>query len=229
MANLQGLNGLTVGVQRPGETEARTGFGNDPNLFFAHVFPGLAVFALMFIAQSLAMRLLRDRLKGLQRRIVITPVSPMAVVFGGVLYMVVSLLALLVFLAAVGAVVFRIQLRDPVSLAAIGLGFAVFAAGLHLLSRSLANSDRSAGFVGSVVVLVLSLLGGTFVPAEQYPPFLRGVAALVPNGAAQQGFIDVLVHKTPLVELGGRLGVTWAWGLMTIGLAVFFERRRLRV
>jgi ABC-2 type transport system permease protein len=229
MANLQGLNGMTVGVQRPGESEARTGFGNDPKLFFAYVFPGLVVFALMFIAQSLSIRLLRDRLKGLQRRIVITPVAPIAVVLGGVLYMVAALLALLVFLAAVGAVVFRIQLRDPVSLVAIGLGFAVFAAALHLLSGSLAKSDRSAGFVGSVVVLVLSLLGGTFVPAEQYPPFLRGLAVLVPNGAAQQGFIDVLVHKTPLVALGGRLGVTWAWGLVTMGLAVFFERRRLRV
>ena len=102
-------------------------------------------------------------------------------------------------------------------------------AGLHLLSSSLARSDRSASFVGSVVVLVLSLLGGTFVPAETYPPFLRTVAALVPNGAAQQGFIDVLVHKTPLAGLGGRLAVTWAWGLVTMGLAVFFERRRLRV
>jgi ABC-2 type transport system permease protein len=120
-------------------------------------------------------------------------------------------------------------LRDPVSLVAIGLGFAVFAAALHLLSGSLAKSDRSAGFVGSVVVLVLSLLGGTFVPAEQYPPFLRALAVLVPNGAAQQGFIDVLVHKTPLIALGGRLGVTWAWGIVTMGLAVFFERRRLRV
>jgi len=193
------------------------------------VFPGLVVFALMFIAQSLAIRLLRDRMKGLQRRIVITPVSATAVVMGGVTYLVAGLLALLVFLALIGALVFRIQLRDPVSLLAIGLGFAVFAAGLHLLSGSLARSDRGAGFVGSVVVLVLSLLGGTFVPSETYPPFLRAVATLVPNGAAQQGFIDVLVHKIPLAELGGRLGVTWAWGLATMALAVFFERRRLRV
>ena len=229
LGGLDALNRLTVDVQRPGETEARTGFGNDPKTFFAYVFPGLVVFALMFIAQSLAIRLLRDRMKGLQRRIVITPVSPTAVVMGGVTYLVAGLLALLVFLALIGALVFRIQLRDPVSLLAIGLGFAVFAAGLHLLSGSLARSDRGAGFVGSVVVLVLSLLGGTFVPSETYPPFLRAVATMVPNGAAQQGFIDVLVHKIPLAELGGRLGVTWAWGLATMALAVFFERRRLRV
>ena len=229
LGGFQALGDLKVNVQRPGEAEARTGFGNDPKMFFAYVFPGLVVFALMFIAQSLAMRLLRDRMNGLQRRIVMAPVSPMSVVMGGVVYLVTGLLALLVALAVIGAIIFRIQLRDPVSLVAIGLGVAVFAAGLHLLSGSLARSDRSAGFVGSVVVLVLSLVGGTFVPAETYPPFMRAVAALVPNGAAQQGFIDVLVHRVPLADLGGRLGVTWAWGLVTMALAVYFERRRLRV
>ena len=228
MSSLQGLQNMTVGVVRPGEKEANNGFGNDPKMFFAYVFPGLVVFAMMFIAQSLAMRLLRDRMKGLQRRIAITPVSGGAVVLSGVIFMVVAMLALLMVLAALGAVVFRLQLRDPIALLSIGLGFAIFASGLHLLSISLAKSDRSASFVGGVVVLLLSLIGGSFVPAEQFPPFLRGVAMIVPNGAAQQGFIDVLVHKLPIAQLGGRLAVTWAWGLATIGLAMVIERRRLR-
>jgi len=229
MSNLQGLQNMKVGVIRPGEAAAKAGFGNDPKMFFAYVFPGLVVFALMFIAQSLAMRLLRDRMKGLQRRIAITPASGWAVVLGGVIFMVVAMLALLLVLAALGVVVFRLQLRDPIALGTIGIGFALFASGLHLLSNSLAKSDRGASFVGGVVVLLLSLLGGSFVPAEQFPPFLRGVAMLVPNGAAQQGFIDVLVHKLPLGQLGGRLGVTWAWGLAAVGLAMVLERRKLRL
>jgi ABC-2 type transport system permease protein len=228
LSSLDGLSGLTVGVKRPGASAVKTGFGNDPGQFFAYVFPGLVVFGLLFIAQALAMRLMRDRLRGLQRRLVIAPVGPNAVVLGGVVYTVIALFALLIVLGIIGAVVFRIRLRDPASLVAIGAGFAIFASGLHLLSMALAKSDRGAGFVGSVIVLVLSLVGGTFVPAEQYPPFLRSLAMLVPNGAAQQGFIDVLVHKAPLAALGGRLAVVWAWGLATMGLAVFFEQRRLR-
>jgi len=228
LSSLQGLSGLTVGVQRPGASAVKTGFGNDPGQFFAYVFPGLVVFGLLFIAQALAMRLMRDRLRGLQRRLVVTPVGPGAVILGGAIYTVVALFALLVFLGIIGAVVFRIQLRDPASLVAIGAGFAIFASGLHLLSMSLATSDRGAGFVGSVIVLVLSLVGGSFVPAEQYPPFLRSLAVLVPNGAAQQGFIDVLVHKAPLAALGGRLAIVWTWGLAVMGLAVYFEQRRLR-
>jgi ABC-2 type transport system permease protein len=228
LSGLQGLTDLSVRVQRPGDAAARTGFGSDPSQFFAYIFPGLAVFGLLFIAQSLAIRLMRDRLRGLQRRLVVTPAGVGQVILGGVIYLIAALAVLLVVLALIGAAVFRIRLRDPLALAALGCGFAVFAAGLHLLSISLARSDRGAGFVGSVVVLVLSLVGGTFVPSEQYPPFLRNLATLVPNGAAQQGFIDVLVHKIPLAGLAGRLAVTWAWGLGALGLAAFFESRRLR-
>jgi ABC-type multidrug transport system permease subunit len=228
LAGLQGLSNLTVGIKRPGEQKARTGFGTDPSQFFAYVFPGLAVFGLLFIAQALAIRLMRDRLRGLQRRLVVTPAGAGQVVLGGVIFLVTALAFLLAFLALIGAAVFGIRLRDPLALGALGAGFALFAAGLHLLSTSLARSDRSAGFVGSVVVLVLSLVGGTFVPSEQFPPLLRSLATMVPNGAAQQGFIDVLVHKIPLAGLGGRLAVTWAWGLAALGLAVVFERRRLR-
>ena len=229
LTGLQGLNNLKIRVERPGDTEGRTGFGGDPKTFFAFIFPGMVVFALLFIAQSLALRLLRDRMKGLQRRISVTLASSMDVVLGGALFMVTAMVALLFVLAALGALIFRIELRDPAALFVIGLGFAVFASGLHLLSISLARSDRSASFVGGVVVLLLSLLGGTFFPAEQFPPFLRGLAMVLPNGAAQQGFIDVLVHKLPIPQLGGRIGITWAWALAIMALAVFFERRRMRV
>lgn len=228
LGSLQGLANMTVPVQRPDQADKQTGFGADPTMFFAYIFPGLVVFGLLFIAQALALRLLRDRMRGLQRRLTMTPAPAGAVIGGSVIFMLVALLALLFVLAAIGALVFRIELRDPVALLAIALGFTAFAAGLHLLSIALAKSDRSASFVGGVVVLVLSLVGGTFVPAETFPPFLQRIAMIVPNGAAQQGFIDVLVNQRPLAELGSRLAPTWAWGLATLALAVFVERRRMR-
>jgi ABC-2 type transport system permease protein len=229
LGSLEGLNNLKIAVQRPNQAEKSTGFGSNPRQFFAYIFPGLAIFALLFIAQALAMRLLRDRMKGLQRRIIVASVSPYAMMAGGVVYLIVGLIFLLLVLAAIGALIFRIELRDPLALLSIGLGFAVFASALHLFSISIAKSDRGAGFFGSVAILLFSLIGGTFVPAEQYPPFMQNLAFLVPNGAAQQGFIDVLVHHRSIAELGGRLAVTWGWGLMMLGLAVLCEWKRLRV
>jgi len=228
LGSLQGLSNLNVAVQRPGASPSTAFVTANPRQFFAYIFPGLAIFALMFIAQGFALRLMRDRLRGLQRRIAMTPASPTAVVAGGVVYLVTGLFALLLVLALIGTLIFRIQLQNPVSLLVLGTGTAVFAAGLHLLSIGLARSDRSASFVGSVVVLVLALFGGTFLPAEQLPSFLQSVAVLTPNGAAQQGFVDVLVRGKGLADIGARAGVVWSWGMVMMLSALWVERRRMR-
>ena len=228
LGSLQGLSQLQVAVQRPGTTASTLPVAADPAQFFAFIFPGLAIFALLFIAQSLALRLMRDRLRGLQRRIAITPASPTAVVAGGVLYLMTGLFGLLLVLALIGSLIFRIRLHEPAALLLLGAGVTVFATGLHLLSIGLARSDRGASFVGSVIVLILSLFGGTFVPAESLPPFLQSIAVLTPNGAAQQGLVEVLAHGRGLADVAGRAGVVWLWGTLTLLSAIWIERRRLR-
>ena len=145
-------------------------------------FPGLVIFALLFIGQALAARLLRDRVRGLSRRLAIAPVSHAAIVWGGILYVAASLFVLLIVLGVVGRLVFGISLRGPLVLVAVGTGFAAFTAGLHLTIAGVARSDRTAGFVGTAVVLVMSLLGGSFVPLDQYPAFLRVFAKFLPTG-----------------------------------------------
>jgi len=139
----------------------------------------------------------------------------------------VGLLALLVVLGLIGSLVFRIELREPLALLVLGLGLVAFAAGLQLAIVAVAKDDRGAGAVSSIVVMVLSVLGGTFVPAEQYPPFLKSVAISLPNGAAQQGLVDVLVHKRGLVDLGAFAVTVWLWALAALAAATWIERRRL--
>jgi ABC-type uncharacterized transport system permease subunit len=73
--------------------------------------------------------------------------------------------------------------------------------------------------------MLLSLAGGTFMPSESYPPVLRSIAVLTPNGSAQQGFVDVLAHSRTLAETAGRLAITWIWALATMGAALLAARR----
>jgi ABC-type multidrug transport system permease subunit len=217
----------TVAVQRPNAApETRMGFGDRAD-FFAMVFPGLAIFGLFFLSQSLALGLLRDRIRGLERRIMTTPVSQTALAAGGGLYLVGAVLVSLVLLAAIGTVVFGITLRNPLALVVIGAGFALFTAGLHLTFTTVAKTDRGAGFASTAVMLILMLVGGTFMPAEAFPPWLRVLSFRVPNGAAQQAFIEVLVHKRTLAGIQSLLVVTWLWAILAVGFYVYFKRRSM--
>jgi ABC-type multidrug transport system permease subunit len=221
--SLASLDRATVRVERPG-----TGLSAEQMntaQFFAVVFPGLAIFVLLFISQALAARLLRDRMRGLPRRLATLPVSRDAIVWGGILYVAATLLVLLIVLGGIGRLVFGISLRNPLSLVVVGAGFAAFAGGLHLAIAGVARSDRTAAFVGTAVVLVISLLGGSFVPLDLYPASIRPLATLVPNGAAQQAIVDVLRGRG-LADIVGLVATTWFWGALAIGLAAYLEHRR---
>jgi ABC-type multidrug transport system permease subunit len=222
---LSGINSLGVTVERPAGPQ-ESGLNVDPRAFFAALFPGLVLFGVMLISQSLAQRLMRDRLAGLERRLRSTPASSAAVSLGGMIYLSVGLLVLLLVMFVIGALVFRIALVQPVALLAFGLAFAGFAAGLQLSVNALARSDRGAASIANVVVMLLTLLGGNFVPAESLPPFFQGLARLLPNGASQQAMADILGHGGTLAGQLPRLAVVLAFAVVFLTLAFVSERRR---
>src|SRR5262249_40374492 len=116
----------------------------------------------------------------------------------------------------------------PLALAVFAIGFAVFASGLHLTIIGIAKDDRSASSIGTAIVTLLSLVGGTFLPSETYPPFLRRVPLLTPNGAAQHGLVDILAHGRPFAAAAGHAFFTWAWALGFIAAAIVMMRRAER-
>ncbi len=122
---------------------------------------------------------------------------------------------------------FRLELTRPGTLLVIAFGFAFFATGLQLLVISMARSDAGAQAVAGAVIMILSLLGGAFVPLESYPPALRAIGELLPNGAAQKAFIEVLVRQRALGDLLRPVTIIWVWALALTAIAVAFERRRL--
>jgi ABC-2 type transport system permease protein len=224
--NLSALQESRVVVQRPRMAAETTRVATrNPADFFAQFFPGLIIFGLLFLSQTLAQGLLRDRTNGLERRLSMMPVSRLALAVGQVVYLAAALLATLAVLMAIGRVLFGIPLRDPLALLAISLGFALFVTGLQLAIGAFAASDRAAGFTSTAIVLILMLAGGTFVPAEQLPPWFQVVPALVPNGAAQEAFVEVLARKHGLAEIGRLLAVTWGWATLLLGVYVYRKRR----
>ncbi len=221
------LDRNSVVVQRPNRPpESGTAFRNRA-AFFALFFPGLVILAVLFLSQSLAVGLLRDRVRGLERRIATTPASWRALAAGGAAYMVAALSAAMALLAVIGVGLFGLTLRQPLALLVITFGFALFAAALQLAIVTGARSDRGAEFMGIALLLILMLLGGTVMPAESFPPWLRTLAFRVPNGAAQEAFIEVLARGKELGGVRSLALTTWGWAILMAGCYVYLKRRSL--
>jgi ABC-2 type transport system permease protein len=98
---------------------------------------------------------------------------------------------------------------------------------VNLVIIAAARSDRGARAISSGVITLLSLLGASFMPLEMYPPFLRRLAELMPNGAAQRGMVDTLLRRRAAMELLPSAAVVWLWAAATLLVAFAVERRRM--
>jgi ABC-2 type transport system permease protein len=204
------------------------GEANPGDAFLASIFPGLALFGILFISQAMAGLLLRDRTRAIHSRIFTLPVRPWEVFGGSLLYLVAGLSVLLIGMGLLGGALLRLQLRSIPALLLLGVGFTVCAAALQLLIGASAKTDRGAQSMGAIAVMMLSLFGGAFIPVENYPPMWRALASLLPNGAAQAGMARALSVNGPAAGIGVQVATIWIWAA-ALSVAAFAMRPRVPV
>jgi ABC-type multidrug transport system permease subunit len=212
-----------VAIDRPPIAASEVSVGD---VFLASIFPGLALFAILFISQAMAALLLRDRTRAIQSRIFTLPVRPWEVFGGSLLYLVSGLTVLLIVMGLLGGALLHLQLQSIPALLLLGVGFTVCAAALQLLIGATAKTDRGAQSLGAIAVMMLSLFGGAFIPVENYPPMWRALASLLPNGAAQAGMARALSVNAPAAGVGIQVATIWIWAA-ALSLAAFAMRPRV--
>jgi ABC-2 type transport system permease protein len=204
------LNSLTLS----GESETF-----DPLKYFA---PSMAVLFLSFSAAAGAKSILEESRNGTLQRIMTTPTprwafmaGKMLGVFGsGVLQMALLILTMPFIASLLG--------RDPnvwgenIPGIIITVAAAVGATtGLGLLIAAFSQSPRQADNIANAVLVVLAMMGGTFVPVENVP-VLDALSRFSLNYWSVEAF----------TQLSGGLddakGLFLAWGALFLMTAVFF-------
>ncbi len=177
---------------------------------FAFLLPGMAAMFLLFLADhgirdlytEVRTRTL-DRFRTLHDRLLPFVISKV------LLAMAVVVLGSIVMFGG-GVVIFGIRWEQPLAMAAVILAFGLFASGLMALIAALAQTERRANAINSVIVMVLSFVGGSFFPARQLPPLFRDhLSPLLPN----YWFIEALRE---LQSGGARM--PWAWAALKLVL-----------
>ncbi|QHC21348.1 ABC transporter permease [Streptomyces sp. GS7] len=207
-------------------TKIGAGPGGAPMAWKVSSMVGLAAYGGLGAAIGVGNGLAEDRSLGWLRQLRITPLGPVQVVVAR------GLAGTVTVLPAIGAVLLVGALVNGIRLAAwqwaalvvlLWLGTAPFT--LLGLGNGYRLSSQTTGLVNTGCLLLLSLVGGLWFPADAFPGWLRALSSWTPANR----FADLGLSITR----GGAPGLTTvavlaAWLALFGGYAVYAYRRAAR-
>jgi ABC-2 type transport system permease protein len=132
------------------------------------------------------------------------------------------LIALLqaVIIVGVGVMVFGVQIVGSLLMAAafIVLGAVAFLS-LGYVLASFTKTEDAANGLTQVVQFPMMFLSGVFFPIAAMPPFLQGIARLVPLTYLADALRQVMVGGTPFAPLWVCAAVLAGWLVVCFGIA----------
>ncbi len=213
-------------VQKPAPTGQANAQGDEFQVIFKAVLPGMAAFALFFLAVGLMADIFRERSAGTLARQLAAPVHVREVVFGKIL----ATMGIGLLTAAVMALVGALLLGARADLAAftlLCLTFLLAVTGFVSLLYSFARNEQQGGTLSSIVLMVMAFLGGTFIPLDAMPAFARSVAPLTLNYWAVRGFQTLLLSRAGIAQVAAPLVVFTVVGIVSVLAGGLVLQRRL--
>jgi ABC-2 type transport system permease protein len=190
--------------------------------FFDFLMPGILAMTIAqtgLLSVSTVVAQMRERL--LLKRIMATPVSPLAFLGGLVGRFSVTQLfqAAIIFLIATTVFGAHTQgrLLDLVILAVVG---AVAFFGMGFAISTVSKTSESANLLGSLVNFPMMFLSGTFWPRELMPQTIRPVIAYLPLSPLVDAMRGVGASGEPLTHYLWAIGYLLAWTVAAFALAV---------
>jgi ABC-2 type transport system permease protein len=185
--------------------------------------PGNAVLFGFYIALTVAMAFAGERRAGTWRRLLAAPVRRSTALLATLVPYYLVGLAQLTFLFGIGYLAFGMRVAgSPVALVALSMVVVACAVSLGLAFAALGGSEKQLGGIGSVVLLVMGLLGGCMVPRLVMPAFMQHLGLAVPHAWALDGYYAVLVRQgTGVVDLLPQLAALGGFAVLFAGFGVW--------
>jgi len=163
-------------------------------------------------------------------RLVASPAEPLAILAGkfGALLLV-GLTQMGVMIAAT-SILFGTHWGNSIPVAALVATSVLMAIGLTAFLMSLAKNAEQGTAVAALVISLLSVIGGQFLPSQGLPDVFETLARLTPNGQAFYGFLDLSAAGSngSLATIAQPLLFTGIVGVAGIAFAAFRARSALR-
>lgn len=156
---------------------------------YAHAFAGMGVQFVLLMGLDLGIGLLTLRRLGLWKRLRAAPVSKAVLLGSRVASCAVIAVAVQVVVFTVAILAFGVRIEGSwLGFAAVLVAFALMTAGFGLLIAAIGRTPEVTRGLAIVVTLLMVMIGGAWVPAFLFPPWLQQASLAMPTRWAVDGF-----------------------------------------
>ena len=167
---------------------------------YSYILPAMSIMFLLFIGNAVFEDILREKETGSLLRMSVSPLKISHFIWSKILISALIGTICTLVLVALGRVLFSIRWGNLFTVFLIVICLNVLIAGFISFLYSFIKTERQAGALLSSVIIVMSLLGGSMVPVENFPKFILYFSKLTVNYWGIQSFHKNLLG-TPLKEL----------------------------
>ena len=193
----------------------------------AYLAPGMALMFLMFTVTYGGRSLLVEQTAGTLPRLLVSPTNSTQILAGKIFGIFLTGAAQLLILIGGTTLMFRLNWGNPLPVILMVLASVLSATGWGILLTALLKTPGQASAIGSAVMLIFGILGGSFTNMQLLPEPVQFIRRITPNYWGLQGFTTLAAGGslkaigTPLLWLSGMFLILFAIGV------VLFSRRGL--
>ena len=225
-----GGDGSEAGAAADQDDDADDADDDDANagfyLVFKMVLPGMASFALAILALGFMADIPRERAMGTLQRQMTFPVPTTSIVWGKMLSTILMGLIVAAAMGLIGALLLKAR-ADLLGFALLCITFLGAATGLFSLVYGIARSEQQGGTLASMLVMIMAFLGGSWIPLNMLPGFVRGLAPATINYWSLEGFQTLLFTDGGVEAIATPLLVLAAIAVVSATLGGWLLQRRV--
>ncbi|MBP7149067.1 MAG: ABC transporter permease [Acidobacteria bacterium] len=187
---------------------------------------GIGVMFLLFSCAGAGGSLLEEKESGTLERLLSSKLGVGRLLLGKWLFVTLMGIAQLAVMFAWGMLVFGVPLLDHLAgWSAMTVVTAAAGAGFGILLATLARSRAQLSGLSTILILVMSALGGSMFPRFLMSEGMQKLGLLTFNGWALDGFIKVFWRDAPVRDLWPQLLVLCALAAVFLALSRLLARR----
>jgi len=191
----------------------------------AYMAPGMALLFLMYTVSYGGRSILAERSQGTLPRMLVSPTNTSQILSGKVLGIFFTGVAQVGILILASSMFFGVKWGDISGVIALILATVFGATGWGMLITALARTPAQIGSIGSALMLIFGILGGSFIQLENMPPLIQTLSKITPNAWGLDGFTTLALGGT-LPNLREPITALLIMGTVLFGVAVLLFNRQ---